>query len=167
MDRKGELALQPISQVGPDNPQAGFTLIEVVCVLAILAMVAFIALPLVPRGTSLSRLEAYALSTAAALRADRHAAIRRRDVVGTEVDAKSRLIRSGVTNRAVWLPADVDMNVLLPARCAGYGPVSAVMFFPSGMSCGGVISLSRAGLGFAVRVNWLIGGVDIVPFKHS
>jgi general secretion pathway protein H len=167
MDRKGGRALQPISPAGRDDPQAGFTLIEVVCVLAILAIAAAVVLPLVPRGTSLSRLEAYALSTAAALRADRQAAMRRRDVVGTVVDTKSRLIRSGVTSRAVWLPADVDMDVLLPARCASYGTVSTVVFFPSGMSCGGVIALSRAGLGFEVRVNWLIGGVDIVPFKHS
>ena len=52
MDRKGGLALQAISPAGRDNQQAGFTLIEVVCVLAILAMAAAVVLPLVPRGTS-------------------------------------------------------------------------------------------------------------------
>jgi len=33
------------------------------------------------------------------------------------------------------------------------------------MSCGGVIALSRPGMGVEVRVNWLTGGVDIVPQK--
>ena len=31
------------------------------------------------------------------------------------------------------------------------------------MSCGGVIALARPGMGYEVRVNWLTGGVEIVP----
>ena len=42
---------------------------------------------------------------------------------------------------------------------------SVIDFFPSGMSCGGVLALARPGMGFEVRVNWLTGGVDIVPQK--
>jgi prepilin-type N-terminal cleavage/methylation domain-containing protein len=43
--------------------QTGFTLLEVVCVLAIIALLAAIALPSIPRDTSLSGIEAYALET--------------------------------------------------------------------------------------------------------
>ena len=42
----------------------GFTLLEVVCVLAIIGLVAAVLLPSVPRQTSRSRLEAYAIETA-------------------------------------------------------------------------------------------------------
>jgi general secretion pathway protein H len=168
MGRKGEPALQPISPAGRESGgDAGFTLLEVICALAILAVTAAIVLPRFPRGTSMSRLEAYALSTASALRADRDAAIRRRDVIGTAVDAKSRLVRSGATHRAISLPSDVDMDVVLPARCGRYGTVAAVVFFPTGMSCGGVITLSRDGVGFEVRVNWLVGGVNVVRVQRS
>lgn len=156
--------MQPTSPVlrgKIDSGDAGFTLIEVVCALAILAITAAIVLPRFPRGTSMSRLEAYALSTATALRADRDAAIRRRDVVGTTVDTKSRVVRAGASNRTVQIPADVDMDVLLPSRCSRVGAVSAVVFFPTGMSCGGVITLTRGGVGFEVRVNWLVGGVNV------
>ena len=31
------------------------------------------------------------------------------------------------------------------------------------MSCGGVITLSRLGIGYEVRVNWLTGGVELLP----
>ena len=40
-------------------------------------------------------------------------------------------------------------------------------FFSTGMSCGGVITLSRLGSGYEVRVNWLTGGVEIVPFNPT
>jgi general secretion pathway protein H len=33
------------------------------------------------------------------------------------------------------------------------------------MSCGGVIALTHLGVGYEVRVNWLTGGVDVVPHR--
>src|ERR1700737_4477919 len=74
---------------------AGFTLIEVVCVLAIIALLASLVLLAIPRATSRGRLEAYALEAAALLPADRSAAIRRRTEIATALDAKARTIRSG------------------------------------------------------------------------
>jgi len=38
---------------------------------------------------------------------------------------------------------------------------------PSGMSCGGVITLSRLGMIYQIRVNWLTGGVDIVAGSRA
>ena len=40
-----------------------------------------------------------------------------------------------------------------------------IVFFASGMSCGGVIALTRLGAGYQIRVNWLTGGVEIVPLN--
>jgi general secretion pathway protein H len=40
-----------------------------------------------------------------------------------------------------------------------------IVFFASGMSCGGVIALTRLGVGYQIRVNWLTGGVEIVPLN--
>ena len=54
----------------------GFALIEMLCVLAIIGMLAAIILPSIPRATSRARLQAYAVETAALLKADRNAAIR-------------------------------------------------------------------------------------------
>jgi general secretion pathway protein H len=33
------------------------------------------------------------------------------------------------------------------------------------MSCGGVIALTRLGVGYQIRVNWLTGGVEVVPLE--
>ena len=145
--------------------EAGFALIEILCVLAIIGMLAAIILPAIPRTTTRARLESYAVQTAALLKADRNAALRRHVQVATQVDAASRSIRSGVTGRVVRLPDDVSVNAILSSRCADRIAGRSIDFFPSGMSCGGTIALMRPGMGYEVRVNWLTGGVEIVPQK--
>jgi general secretion pathway protein H len=145
--------------------ERGFALIEILCVLAIIGLLAAIILPAFPRATTRARLESYAVETAALLKADRNAALRRQIQVATRIDAEARLIRSGVTGRTVRLPGDVTLEAMLASRCADRNAGRSIDFFPSGMSCGGVIALARPGMGFEVRVNWLTGGVEIVPQK--
>lgn len=145
--------------------ERGFALIEILCVLAIIGLLAAIILPAIPRATSRARLESYAVETAALLKADRNAALRRQIQVTTRIDAEARSIRSGVTGRTIRLPDDVTLEAMLASRCADRAVGRSIDFFPSGMSCGGVIAMARPGVGFEVRVNWLTGGVDIVPQK--
>jgi general secretion pathway protein H len=161
---------EPTSLAGLNDPrggEGGFTLLEVVCVLTILAILAAIALPVVPRGTSRVRLESYAIAIAALLKSDRNAALRQRTQIATQVDAASRLVRSGATGRTVRAPEDVTFDALLSARCDRYPSGSTIRFFSSGMSCGGTIALSRLGTSYEVRVNWLTGGVEVVSLNGS
>ena len=99
------------------------------------------------------------------LKADRSAALRRHVQVATHVDAPERAIRSGATGRILRLPNDVMVEAALASRCADRDAGRSIDFFPSGMSCGGTIALARPGMGYEVRVNWLTGGVEIVPQK--
>ncbi len=166
MGRKAAPAPLPTSRAGRADAascEAGFTLIEVVCALAIIAILAAIVVPALPRGTSRVRLESYAVETAAMLRADRNAAIRGRAQVATLVDPMARSIRSGATGRVIRLPDDVTFDAALAARCNQRVDGTTIRFFASGMSCGGVIALTRSGSGYEVRVNWLTGGIEIVP----
>lgn len=143
----------------------GFTLLEMVCVLAVVALLAAILLPYVPHETTRPQLGAYALEAAAVLKLDRMAAIRNRRPIATQVNARTRSLRSGATGRLLRVPDDVEFNALLPGRCSERPAFSSIDFFPSGMSCGGTITLTRSGVGYEIRVNWLTGGVDVVP--HS
>jgi general secretion pathway protein H len=137
-------------------------LLEMVCVLALIAMMAAVLLPFIPHQTSRSRLQAYALQAAAVLKEDRNAAIRRGIGVATLVDTGGRLIRSGATAEMIRIPDDVRFEALLPRTCNRRDSLSTISFFASGMSCGGAIALTRLDVGYEVRVNWLTGRVEIV-----
>ena len=157
---------QPTSPAGlndHENGEDGFTLLEVVCVIAILAILAVVIVPRLPHGTSRARLESYAIATAVLLKADRDAAVRRQTQIQTDINAASRLVRSGATGHVVQVPDDVIVDALLPARCGHNVAGASIHFFPTGISCGGIIKLSRLGVAYEVRVNWLTGGVEIVP----
>jgi len=143
--------------------QAGFTLLEMVCAIALIAILAAVLLPIAPRHTSRARLQAYALETATLLKSDRNAAIRARADVSTLVDAPSRAIRSGATSQTIRIPDDVRFDALLPQTCQRRAVLSTISFFADGMSCGGTIALARLDIAYEIRVNWLTGRIEIVP----
>jgi len=130
-------------------------------------MLVAVLMPAMSGGTSRPRLQAYALEVAALLKTDRTAAIRRRAPVATDINAPARLIRSGATGRILRIPSDVVIDAVLPDRCRQRRASSAISFLPSGMSCGGVVTLSRPGVGYEIRVNWLTGGTEIVARNAS
>jgi general secretion pathway protein H len=138
-----------------------------VAVLAIVAMLASILLPSLPRSTSRQRLAGFAIEIASLLKADRTAAVRRNSQVNAQVDAQGHMIRSGSTGRALQIPADVAFQAVLPRTCNERPAHSTISFFATGMSCGGTILLSRLGATFEIRVNWLTGGIEIVTREAS
>ena len=145
-----------------DVGERGFTLLEMVCVLAIIALLAAVLLPFIPRETSRTRLQAYALQIATLLKVDRVAAISRRTSVATLVDAEARAIRSGATSDSIRIPDDVRFDAILPQTCRRQAALSTISFFANGTSCGGTIALTRFDAGFEIRVNWLTGRIEIV-----
>lgn len=149
------------------NSHDGFTLVEVVCVLAIVGLLATLALPAMPIGTTQTRLGGYAVELATLLKADRNSAIRHHAAVSTSLSAAAHVVTSGAGASVVRLPSDVAFDAILAERCGGRAAGSTIDFFPSGLSCGGTIAIARKGKGFQIRVNWLTGGVDIVPLNKS
>jgi general secretion pathway protein H len=164
--RKAGRVRQPTSPIGSAErlpAEDGFALLEIVCVIGIISLLTAIILPYVSRSTSRAKLEAYAFETAALLKADRYAAIRRRTSIATQIDVPSRLVRSGATGHQVRIPDDVGFDAVFAARCGNRPAEAQIVFFASGMSCGGVVAMTRPGSGFHIRVNWLTGSVEIVP----
>jgi general secretion pathway protein H len=134
----------------------------VICVIAIIAVLAAIALPALPHNTSRPQLESYAVEIASLLNADRSTAIRRRSDVATVIDARARTLRSGAGRRTVRVPDDVDVTLVSATTCRQRRAQGNIVFFASGMSCGGMVTLTRPGIGYEIRVNWLTGSVEVV-----
>jgi general secretion pathway protein H len=150
-----------------DVAQRGFTLLEMVCVLAIIALLSAVLMPFIPHETSRARLQAYALQAAALLQADRNAAIRRQTSVATAVDAGARALRSGSSQAVLRVPQDVRFDAVLPKTCQQQAALSTISFFANGTSCGGTIALTRLDAGYEIRVNWLTGRIEIVSRDTS
>jgi general secretion pathway protein H len=159
--------MKPMIEAMTEAHQRGFTLLEMVCVIALIAVLVAVLLPFMPRHTSRSRLQAFALEAASLLKVDRNAAIQRQAEVSTLVDAHSRAIRSGATAQTLRIPDDVRFDAVLPQSCRQRAALSAISFFADGMSCGGTIALARLDTAYEIRVNWLTGRIEIVPRSTS
>jgi general secretion pathway protein H len=138
----------------------GFSLIEVVAVMLIIALVASLAVAKIP-GTGRGRLKAVVMETAALLRRERLGAVMTGRDRQVSIDGEQRVL-VGDGGDVVAVPRDVVLDVLgIDALWSGRQAV--VRFHPDGASTGAVLKLSREKAEYEIRVNWYTGGVAIVP----
>lgn len=139
----------------PSDATAGFTLVEMLVVLAIMAVVAAIVSPGLAGNYRTRSLETVAGEITQQLRLSRTSAIagaRSKQVV---VDLGTRVIRFGERN-VVALPDDVDMTVTTGRETVSQGR-AALTFLPDGSASGMHISLQKRALTAQISVNWLTG----------
>jgi general secretion pathway protein H len=134
--------------------RGGFTLIELMMALAIMALIAALALPRVypSGGATAGRSSAYAV--AAVLRKDRTAALASGIPVTTRVDAGAATVTGGSGGTSVTIPKDLE---IIADGLTGGG----VTFQPDGTSTGGSIVLRRGKTAYSVLIQPLTGGVQI------
>jgi general secretion pathway protein H len=142
------------------NPRAGFTLIEVVAVMLIIALVASLAVTRMS-GTGRGQLKALTLETAALLRRERLGAVMTGRERQVSVDGEQRVL-IGDGGGAVVVPRDVVLDIL-GIDALWVGRQAVVRFQPDGASTGAVLKLSREKAEYEIRVNWYTGGVAIAP----
>ena len=153
-------AVQTTLQARTADRRSGFTLIEVVAVMLIIALVASLAVTKIP-GTGRGRLQAVALETAALLRRERLGAVMTGRDRQVSLDGEQRVL-VGDGGDVVAIPRDVVIDMLgIDALWSGRQAV--VRFHPDGASTGAVLKLSREKAEYEIRVNWYTGGVVIRP----
>jgi general secretion pathway protein H len=139
---------------------AGFTLIEVVAVMLIVALVASLAVARMS-GTGRGGLKALTLEAAALLRRERLGAVLTGQDRQVSLDGERReLVGDGGSVLAI--PRDVVLDVL-GVDAVWSGRQAVVRFAPDGASTGAVLKLSRENAEYEIRVNWYTGGVAIAP----
>jgi general secretion pathway protein H len=141
------------------NGKLGFTLIEVLAVMLIIALVASLVIAVTP-GTGRGKLKALTLEIAALLRRERIGAILTGQDRRVSLDGERRTL-VGEGGDVIAIPPDVVVN-LLGTDELWSGRAAVVRFHPDGASSGAVLKLSREGAEYEVRVNWYTGGVAIV-----
>ena len=135
---------------------AGFTLVEMLVVLAIMALVAAIAAPGLVSHYRTKSLETVAGEITMRLRLSRTSAIataRPRQIV---VDLGSRLIRFGERD-SLALPDDVKVTVITGQETVVADRQTVLTFLPDGSASGMDIALEQKGRTARIAVNWLTG----------
>jgi general secretion pathway protein H len=140
----------------PDN--AGFTLLEMMVVVAILGVLAMVALPRLELGRG-PRLRAAAHEVAADLRLLRDDAIRRASPATLKATATGYLLRP--SGRARALPAGIALETAAAAPTLLPSAGAEIAFFPDGSSTGGVVLLRGSGGAARIVVRGLDGRVRL------
>jgi len=141
--------------------QGGFTLIEVIAVLVVLALVAGLAGARLFTGRSGDVLQATAYELASRCRNARAAAIRRGTAQVVLIDLATRQVAAGNDAATLTIPATISIDTDTSASERFAPSIAGIRFFPTGASTGGTLRLQAGRRAYEIRVNWFTGRVSV------
>lgn len=141
---------------------SGFTLLEILVVLALLAMVYALIPPMIAVGGSTTELKAGARQVAAGLRKARSQAIVSRGEATLTLDVEARSFRLSGDDKPRNLPRQAQIGVYTAQGEVVDANTAAIRFYPDGSSTGGRVTLAMDERKFHVDVDWLTGQVEIL-----
>lgn len=138
----------------------GFTLLELMAVLAIGAIAYALILGVPFRGASTADLKAAARTLAAGLRQAQMTAMATRKDALLTLDVEARAFQvAGTEPRS--LPREIDLKLFTAQTEAQSPSRGSIRFYPDGSSTGGRITVSSGERKFLVDVDWLTGRVRV------
>jgi general secretion pathway protein H len=140
------------------NAKAGFTLLEMMAVMMLIALMASIATTSIP-GSGRTALKAVVMNSVALLRRERLAAMMTGKDHHVSLDGEQRILM-GDGGEEVAIPKDVAVEIVGTDE-SWAGRVAVALFHPDGASSGSTLKFSREGLVYEIDVNWYTGGVAI------
>ena len=143
--------------------EAGFTVIELIVVLSVLALAYALVAPSVIAVLDRPRLDNAARSVAVSLREARATAIKTFHNTWFTVAPDRRSWRAGGKTGTVAEGFDLSLERLTWDGDRSAGRAQAIIFFPDGSSTGGRILLTSRGRTRVVAVEWLTGRVSEGP----
>lgn len=141
--------------------ERGFTQLELVVVLAIVALALAVVVPSVARTRAGLDLRSAAHEMASHLRAVRAAAQRSNVERAMHIDAAARRYTAEGAAANAYLPASLHLELQLPDSERSGATAGRVRFFPDGSASGGRIVLRDARSTATVSVDWLNGDVRL------
>jgi general secretion pathway protein H len=147
--------------VGEASRWHGFTLLELVVVLAIGAMIAAIVVPNLGRRPGRIELGSSAHDVAATLRATRSRAITENRPASFTADVGNATYGMSGVGPLHQLPRGVRLSLYTGRGEAMSETAGVIRFYPDGSSTGGGVAVTLDQLRYLVLVNWLDGNVSI------
>ena len=137
---------------------AGFTLVELLVVLAILALVVALGVPAFQRVLPGLQLKSGAETVATAMREARGLAIGTNTEIALVIDIDEHSLRLG-DSPPVRLPPGLALTLLTARREVIGSGSGRIRFYPDGTSTGGRVTLALDHRVYHVAVDWLTGRV--------
>ncbi len=139
----------------------GFTLIEIVVVLTLVALAYTMVPRLIGNGISGAELRANARAVATGLRLTRDAAIRGKHEANLTIDMEARAFTIGDDPQVRKLNERVELQLFTSQDDLLSDKVGNIRFFADGTSNGGRVTVGANGHKFAIDIDWLTGRVSV------
>lgn len=161
-----QVAAGRLTPLPRQRPAGGFTLLELLVVLAIAALLLAVVPPLFSAALPGVELKAAARRVASGLRLAREEAIRSGRDAAFILDVEERSFRVDGPYRVTRLPGGLKLKLeAAESEMQGEG-VGGVRFFADGTSTGGRVVVARGDSGYQVGVHWLTGRIETAPWEE-
>lgn len=145
---------------------AGFTLLELIVVLAIMGLVVGFAIPALTSSSG-TELRASARTLAAALRRTRNHAVSTNSAAALSVDVDKHQFAVAGERRTRTLPTSVKLKLFTARSELDSEARGRIRFFPDGSSTGGRVTLSGKGGIYSVDIDWLTGRIQLLTGEQE
>jgi general secretion pathway protein H len=140
----------------------GFSMLELLVVLAIMALVTAAVIPMFGKGVSTTELKSAARSLASGLRLARSEAVAQHRQTFLTLDVAARRFKVDQDPKEYALPRDVELKLVTAQKDLVDQTVGSIRFFPDGGSNGGRITIASGERKYEVDVDWLTGRIAIL-----
>jgi general secretion pathway protein H len=137
--------------IDPNRDPSGYTLLELLVVLGIMAAITAFAIPIAGRSIDGIMLQTDARALMTALRRAQTMAIARQETISIIAASTDTLTSSG--GEPLEVPDDSTARLYETKR---------IDFYPDGSSSGGEIEVARGGQSLRLEVAWLVGTTRLV-----
>ena len=145
--------------------QRGFTLLELMVVLAIAAVMMTIVPPMISRALPGAELKSASRQLAAGLRMARNQALVSRRDARLILDLEKHRFEITGRKRSHSIPESLKIDLLTVESERLGDDRAGIRFFPEGGSTGGRITLTQGSRALGVDVDWLTGKVRILDVE--